>query len=113
MNENAKAEFDRAAEGRRQLEDEHSRDKKEIQDKCEALGLQLEKQKIFVQAHKRDMELAQSDLERVKAECDTRIETVLKEKDQIIDDIKAKLAQQEQTLTQYEVEYNLKADEVD
>ena len=45
-------------------------------EKCQALELALEKQKIFVNAHKRDMEAAQADLQKVKDECDAKIAEV-------------------------------------
>jgi hypothetical protein len=59
------------------------------------------------------MESAQADLEKVKAECEGRISEVEKTRDVGIIDLREKIGELESTLTQYEVEYNQKADEVD
>ena len=37
------------------------------------MELQLEKQKIFVNAHKRDTDAAKADLEKVQADCQAKI----------------------------------------
>ena len=59
------------------------------------------------------MEKAQAELEKVKVECESRIIEVQKSRDAAITELKGKIAKLESTMTQYEVEYNLKADEVD
>ena len=59
------------------------------------------------------MESAQAELEKVKAECEGRIAEVEKTRDTTIDELRAKIGELESTMTQYEVEYNQKADEAD
>ena len=51
-------ELEKVIEGRKHLEETFSAEKGKLAEQCQALELALEKQKIFVAAHKRDMETA-------------------------------------------------------
>lgn len=75
-------ELDKVVEGRILVEEKLNLDKNQLQEKYQALELQLEKQKIFVSAHKRDMEMAQADLQQVKNDCDSKIAEITRAKDE-------------------------------
>ena len=106
-------DFEKVVEGRKEIEEKLTIEKAQLAEKYQVLVLQVEKQKIFVGAHKRDMEQAHADLEKVKVECESRIVEIERARDAAIGELKGKIAALESTMSQYEVEYNLKADEVD
>ena len=66
-------------------------EKEQLNDRYQALELQLEKQKIFVSAHKRDMEAAQADLQKVKEDCDSKIAETERAKEAAVEELRAKV----------------------
>lgn len=77
-NEAVKGDLERVVEGRKQLEEQFKVEKTKLNEQCSALELTLEKQKIFVNAHKRDMESAQQDLLKARKDCDEKIAEIEK-----------------------------------
>ena len=51
-------DLEKVIDGRKQVDEAHLGETSQLAEQCQALELALEKQKIFVSAHKRDMETA-------------------------------------------------------
>jgi len=58
------------------MEEQFTHERTQLEEKCERLELQLEKQRIMVAAHKRDMDAARAELLKVRQDCAQKIEEV-------------------------------------
>ena len=89
--EQTKIEMEKVVQGRKQVVEQLTLEKEQLNDRYQALELQLEKQKIFVSAHKRDMEAAQADLQKVKEDCDSKIAETERAKEAAVEELRAKV----------------------
>ena len=75
--------------------------------------MQLEKSKIIVNSHKRDKDEAEQKLKEALESAQTQKSDIERLADERLQALQAKCVEYENTMKQYEMEYNQKADEAD
>lgn len=75
--------------------------------------MELDKQKIIISSHKRDIETSQKAATDASNSAETEMAKVREECELKIKPLTQKISLLEKTLKQYEAEYNQKADELD